>query len=300
MRSAFVTGLIASARLNPNLWLLTADLGYSFLERFSLEFPDRFVNVGVAEQNLISIAAGLALAGKKVVVYSIINFITFRCLEQIRLDICYHQLDVCIVGVGAGYFYGSQGYSHHGIEDLALMRALPHIKIYSPMNDAHTTWMTEQLLLEKGPTYLRLGRHYEGAPSLTYTLDEGLVVRQGQHVMLIALGEDVIKALQIADRLEKKEILAGVMTFPRVKPLDEKMLMTLVEMYPHLVVIETHVEGGLSTACIESMVKHGCHRKLQVFRLPSLSPCVEANPEDFLERAGLSVEAIVGAITKQC
>ena len=132
MRNTFIHEVCKAAESNPNLWLITADLGYSVLEPFSNNYPDRFINVGVAEQNMIGIAAGLAMTGCQVVTYSIVNFSTLRCLEQIRNDVCYHNANVKIVGVGGGYAYGSQGFTHHGIEDLTIMMSLPNIDVLAP------------------------------------------------------------------------------------------------------------------------------------------------------------------------
>ena len=130
MRTSFIDTLCEEAAADERVWLLTGDLGYSVLERFAGAFPQRYVNVGVAEQNLAGIAAGLARCGKIPFMYSIANFPTLRCLEQIRNDICYHEGNVKIVAVGGGFTYGAQGYTHHGIEDLAIMRALPNMTVF--------------------------------------------------------------------------------------------------------------------------------------------------------------------------
>jgi len=300
MRSAFITALVSAARRDKNLWLLTADLGYSFLEKFAQEFPDRFVNVGVAEQNLMSVAAGLALAGKKVVVYSIINFATFRCLEQIRLDICYHKLDVSIVGVGAGYFYGAQGYSHHCVEDLALMRALPHLEIYVPIDAVHTQWLVGELMLRSGPKYLRLGRQEESMQVEKYTLQGFISLLAGEDVVILTMGEDAIKALHIAHALRKKGIEAGVVACMRLKPFDKEKIAFLAASRAHLVVIETHGVGGLGSLCAEVMVSLSVCRPLQVFQLPASPVEVGGDAKELLEGLGMSVEAITEAILQKC
>src|SRR5690348_7283999 len=129
MRTAFIEALVAEAERDPSLWLLNGDLGFSVLELFADKFPDRYLNVGVAEQNMVGIAAGLALSGKNVFTYSIANFATLRCLEQIRNDVCYHKANVTVVGVGGGLSYGAQGYTHHAVEDIAVTRNLPNITV---------------------------------------------------------------------------------------------------------------------------------------------------------------------------
>lgn len=302
MRSAFIKALIESARESSDLWLLTADLGYSFLEAFEREFPQRFVNVGVAEQNMMLVAAGLALTGKKVVVYSIINFATFRALEQIRNSICYHQLDVVIVGVGAGYFYGSQGYSHHCIEDLALMRAIPSLQIYSPMDARHTEWITKQVLLEPGPTYLRLGRNFS-LPITTppcFSMREALLIQEGKELMILTLGEATHQGMMVAQQLQQHHLSAGVMTFPRVQPIDGEAIVRVAQSYPLLVIIEEHVQGGLATIVAEILMQQGIMTRVKVFQMPVKPLCTGGSAEELLHEAGLSAEHIVHTLLQVC
>ena len=142
MRTAFIDTLCQLAAEDERIWLLTGDLGYSVLERFATRFPERYVNVGVAEQNMVGVAAGLARCGKMPWVYSIANFPTFRCLEQIRNDVCYHNGNVKVVAVGAGFAYGPHGYTHHGLEDVAILRALPNMTVVAPADPVETRLAT--------------------------------------------------------------------------------------------------------------------------------------------------------------
>src|SRR6201996_9329887 len=158
MRNTFVATLMQVAEQNPNVWLLCGDLGYSVLEPFAAKFPDRYVNVGVAEQNMAGMAAGIALSGKTVFIYSIGNFPTLRCLEQLRNDVCYHGADVKVVAVGAGYAYGNQGYTHHALEDLAILRALPEMAVVAPSDPWQAYELPRQLHARGGPSYLRLDK----------------------------------------------------------------------------------------------------------------------------------------------
>ena len=143
MRTAFTETLCKLAEQNQRIWLLTGDLGFSVLERFAERFPGRYVNMGVAEQNMMGVAAGLALCGKVVFTYSIANFPVMRCLEQIRNDVCYHNLNVKIVAVGGGVAYGAMGYSHHAVEDLAVMRAMPNMTVLAPGDAVEARLVTE-------------------------------------------------------------------------------------------------------------------------------------------------------------
>ena len=219
MRKAFIEELMGEALKNPNVWFLTADLGYSFIEPFQAKFPDRFINMGVAEQNMVGVAAGLALTGKKVFIYSIVNFVTFRCLEQIRQDICYHELDVTLVSVGAGYAYADAGYSHHGVEDIAIMRILPHMRIFSPADPGEVRLCMQELCRRPGPAYLRLNKTREGLYSPKKELSglQPICVQEGVDFLLLATGPALKQALEIARQLPNYSI--GVWSFPLLCPL---------------------------------------------------------------------------------
>jgi len=158
LRNAFATQLLDIARADSSILLITGDLGYGVLDRFQQELPEQFINAGVAEQTMMSMAAGLAASGYRPFVYSIANFPTFRCLEQIRNDVCYMDNPVTIVSVGAGLVYGVHGYSHHAVEDLAIIRSLPNITIYSPCDSVETKYSVNKILESKHPAYLRLGK----------------------------------------------------------------------------------------------------------------------------------------------
>ncbi len=151
MRDTFIHALIDIAEKDSRVVLLTGDLGFGVVEKFAEKYPDRFWNCGVAEQSMMSIAAGLAKSGLRPFVYSIANFPTFRCLEQIRNDVCYHNLPVTIVSVGGGLGYGTLGYTHHGIEDISVMRPLPNISIYSPADPSETKDVLSQIVLQDDP-----------------------------------------------------------------------------------------------------------------------------------------------------
>lgn len=161
MRTAFIEQLIVEARSNPQLFLVVGDLGYSVVEPFAEEFPDRFLNAGVAEQNMTGLAAGLASEGYHVFTYSIANFPTTRCLEQIRNDVCYHNLPVTIVAVGGGVAYGALGYSHHAVQDYAFLRCLPGMRIFSPGDPLEARAALTALCRSPGPSYFRLGKNGE-------------------------------------------------------------------------------------------------------------------------------------------
>ena len=158
MRKAFIKKLIELARKDSDIYLLTGDLGFSVLESFQREFPERFINIGISEQAMIGVAAGLAMMGKKVFVYSILPFVTMRCFEQVRVDLCYQNLPVRLVGVGAGLNYGTAGATHHAIEDISVMRSLPNLSVLSPGSCKEVEALLDQANELKGPAYFRLSK----------------------------------------------------------------------------------------------------------------------------------------------
>lgn len=249
--------LIESAKEDKDIWLLTADLGYSFLEKFQHAFPDRFINVGVAEQNMISIAAGLALCGKKVFVYSIINFLIFRALEQIRNDVCYHNLAVCMVGVGAGYSYRAAGYSHYGVEDVGVTKGLLNLNIYSPVDAIQTKEVIDLFLKEKRPTYMRLGKNVEplARRALFGSAKSGYLYHDsGEETVIFCLADVVFDVVKFA---ENKEGFAGkIILLSKVFPLEDEMILEHVKKAKKIATVEIHGSTGLFSIVSEILLSH--------------------------------------------
>lgn len=249
MRTAFIQELIRQARLHPRLFLVVGDLGFSVVEPFAAEFPDRFLNAGVAEQNMTSLAAGLASEGWHVFTYSIANFPTLRCLEQIRNDVCHHRLPVTVVAVGAGLAYGNLGYSHHGVQDIAALRALPHLTLLSPSDPGEATEAVQWLAAHPGPSYLRLGKAGEATLHPLRGMDTGpLTVRDGdpdETWAFAATGSVLSVALEAARQLEQRSgRRVAVYSCPWLKPVDPAFFAPLWR-HRHLVTLEEHVpEGG--------------------------------------------------------
>ncbi len=252
MRTTFIDTLSELAADDERIWLLNGDLGYSVLERFTALFPRRSVNVGVAEQNMTGVAAGLALCDKIVFTYSIANFPTLRCLEQIRNDICYHNLNVKIVAVGGGLAYGAQGYTHHAIEDLAIMRALPNMTVIAPGDPAETRAATRALVKWPGPCYLRLGKAGEPVvhrSDFDFQIGKAIMLREGADVTLISTGGMLKNVVEAAELLSAKGISARVLSMPTVKPLDTQAVESAARATRLLCVVEEHSEmGGLADA----------------------------------------------------
>jgi transketolase len=203
---------------------------------------------------MASVAAGMALEGKKVFVYSIANFPTFRCLEQIRNDICYHNADVKIVSVGAGFAYGSQGMSHHATEDIAIMRALPQMAIYSPCDAFEVTAAVKAAYERNGPCYIRLGKG--GEPDLHESALTGCgkahMLRKGNDTAILATGAITAEAIAASILLEKQGISCAVYSFPMIKPIDEDTVKNLMPQYKFIFTLEEgNITGGFGSAVSE-------------------------------------------------
>jgi transketolase len=301
MRNTFLATLLELAAENPKLWLLCGDLGYSVLEPFAARFPDRYINVGVAEQNMAGIAAGLALSGQTVFIYSIGNFPTLRCLEQLRNDVCYHRADVKIVAVGAGYAYGSQGYTHHALEDVAIMSTLPSIEVFVPCDPLEVRATTRAIAASGRPSYLRLSR--AGEPDLhEITPDDPRrlrMLREGGGTVLLAAGPIAEQGLQAASLLEKTGIDIKVISVCCIKPLPEDEIRRVARNASLVVTLEEHVlRGGLHSLVAVVLAGHRERPSLLGLGIPELNgkPSVAGSREALLARAGLSAEAIADRI----
>ena len=255
MRNQFIQLLCTWAREDETIYLLTADLGFSVLEPFSQEFPKRFINVGIAEQNMIGIAAGLSLRGKKVFVYSIVNFGTLRCLEQIRNDICYHNAYVVVTIVGAGLAYGLNGYTHFGIEDLAAMLPLPKMKVFSPADNFELDACMSYIKKNSGPSYLRLSKG--GEPLLHsdyFDIEASFKSDIFSEINIICHGtvlSEVIKAKLLLK--ESYNLNVGVFSMPLLKPFPICNCLNLLRRSRHIFLIEEHMPFGGMNSLVASL-----------------------------------------------
>lgn len=302
MRTAFLRALLDVARGDPRVWLLTGDLGFSVLEPFAKELPDRYVNVGVAEQNMAGIAAGLAHSGNVVFVYSIANFPTFRCLEQIRNDICYPNLAVRIVSVGGGLGYGAAGYTHHGVEDVAILRALPGMTVISPGDPREAELATRALATRPGPAYLRLGKAGEPlvhrAPP-PFEIGRAIVVQPGRDVSIVASGSALPRAVDAAEQLEREDGLSvRVISMHTVKPLDVDVLAAAARETSVIVSAEEHSEiGGLGSAVADALsVRSDVRARLARVALPDRHLHEVGSQAHLLKRAPGIVERVRGLL----
>ena len=301
MRTAFVRTLLALARKNPDLMLLTGDLGFTVLEEFRDTLPRQYINAGVAEQNMIGMAAGLALGGKRVFTYSIIPFTTFRCLEHIRNDVCYHNVPVCIVGVGGGYSYGHMGSTHHALEDIAILRSLANMTVVCPGDPLETEAAMKAISAHDGPCYLRLGK--AGEPKLHtdvagFSLGKAITMREGNAITIIATSTMLATAVQVADALKNQGIKARLLSMHTIKPLDEEAVMLAARQTKGIVTIEEHSRiGGLGSAVAETIsLKHVLTPHLLCAAPDAFAPL--CGSQTYLRaKAGLSPEQLMHNIT---
>jgi len=261
MRTECIAALTAYATANPDVMLLTADLGYSVLERFAEALPAQYCNVGVCEQAMAGIAAGLALSGRRVAIYSIANFPTLRCLEQLRNDVCYHDLPVMVIAVGGGLAYGAQGYTHHGVEDLGIMAMLPNMAVCCPADPHEAEQLLPQLMARRRPAYLRLGRAGEPrlhAADAAIPLGRAVWMRRGADIALLAAGPILGRALDAAEALARRGVSASVASVPSLLPLDLDALREAAAAHRAILTVEEHsLAGGLGTRVADALLGLG-------------------------------------------
>lgn len=301
MRDDFVRALCELAAEDQRVLLLTGDLGFGVLDEFARRFPSQYVNAGVAEQNMTAMAAGLALEGHKVYTYSIANFATLRCLEQIRNDVCYHDADVTVVSVGGGFSYGQLGMSHFATEDIAILRALPGMRVVAPTEPWEAYAATRALYASAGPAYLRIDR---AGTALTdanpaFELGRARWVRHGTDATVIATGGILSEAMAAADRLAAADIDVGVVAVHSVKPLDALMVELAVASAPVLITLEEHnVVGGLGAAVLEACETVGSFpRRMRRIGLRDCYPTIVGDQSYLRTAYGLDADAVVEAIT---
>ena len=262
MRDAFTRALMREAARDPRLTLVTGDLGFGVLKPFWETYPDQFVNAGIAEQGMTGLAAGLAMTGRTVLTYSIGNFPTLRCIEQIRNDCAYHNANVKVVCVGGGFVYGSLGMSHHATEDMAILRALPGVTVFTPGDPHEVEAIVPVMLNTPGTCYLRLGRggepYLHAGPIENYEAPRALTLREGGDVALLSAGGILTQTVSAAKLLEEQGVSAEVISFPCLKPLDAAKIAELGQRFKHIVTVEEHsVVGGLGSAVCEAMAETG-------------------------------------------
>ena len=303
MRDTFVSTLIGLAKENPSIEVITGDLGFGVLKPYFEQLPNQFTNAGIAEQNMTSVAAGMALQGKIVFTYSIGNFPTLRCLEQIRNDCAYHQANVKIVCVGGGFVYGSLGMSHQATEDIAIMRALPDVAVFCPGDLTEAEEITKAIVDYPGTCYLRLGRGGEKRiheKIENFQVGRAIRVKDGEKIAIFSTGAIFEEVEIVCEKLKESGINPTVYTFPTVKPLDEETILKCAGSHDLIVTCEEHnVVGGFGGAVAEVMAENPARAKLMRIGMND-QYCVKVGNQKYLRNEyGMSGEKIAERILER-
>jgi len=258
----FSETLIELAKKDKNIVVLTSDSrGSGKLVPFCEQFPDQIVEVGIAEQNLVGIAAGLAAAGKKVFAVSPACFLTARALEQIKNDVCYSDHPVKLIGISAGVSYGALGSTHHSLHDIAALRAINNISIIAPADNFETRESIKLAAEMQNPVYIRFGKRaieHVNQPNAVFELGKAIIIREGDDVAFIATGETVVQSLLAAQILEQQGVSCRVVSMHTIKPLDEAAVIDATRKCKAMITVEEHmVNGGLGEACAAHLMQSG-------------------------------------------
>ena len=299
IRDAFFDEIYNLAKADPRVILLVADMGAFSLVKFKKDFPSQFINVGIAEQNMVSVAAGLALAGRKVFIYTIIPFITQRCYEQVKIDLCSMNLPVTILGVGPGLTYGNDGPTHHGTQDIAIMRALPEITILNPSDAIMAAASINISYKNSGPTYIRIDK---GKIPEIYNQEsdfqDGLAeLKDGGDLTIIATGIMTHQALKAAQELNNRGLSTGVVDLYRIKPLNKEKLLKIIDNSKRLVTLEENsIVGGIGSAISEFLTDNGKIIPLKRIALPDTHCFESGDRNSLLAFYNLDIDGIIKTI----
>lgn len=297
MRQAFTKTLVELAEKDPRVMLLTGDLGFMALEPFAERFPERFFNMGVAEQNMVGMATGLAEAGLIPYVYSIVTFATLRPYEFIRNGPILHQLPVRIVGMGGGYDYGSAGPTHHGLEDVGVLRIQPGITVIAPADSAQTATAMRATADLPGPIYYRLGKNDKlSVPGLDGRFEAGRiqVVREGSDMLIVSMGAVAVEAVAAAEQLATQGISCAVAVVAMLNPAPVDDLAALLARYPLAITAEAHyVVGGVGSLVSEVIAEAGLHCRVIRGGVRVTPTGMTGSTAYFYDQAGISVAQLV-------
>lgn len=303
MRNTFAQTFLEAAREDDRLCVVVADISPAgAMDQFRKEFPDRFVNTGVAEQIMIGMVAGMAMQGLRPFAYTIATFTLYRPFEFIRDDLCYQNLPVTVVGIGGGVTYSTLGSTHHAQEDVAIARAVPNLRVIAPCDPAEaraaTQWCTAQ---QEGPVYLRLGK--AGEPIITadaltpFEFGKLRMLREGSDVCILGYGPILRLAADAADRLGERGISVGVASVHTLKPLDREGIARVLGKYDQVIVMEEMVaQGGLGESVKALAWESGAKCRLDCMSLEDAFLHVYGKHEDVLSAHGLTLERLLGFV----
>lgn len=298
-RQAICDTLLARAAQDKDIVVLCSDSrGSASLSRFADTFPDQFVEVGIAEQDLVSIAAGLARCGKKAFAASPACFLSTRSYEQAKVDCAYSNTNVTLIGISGGVSYGALGMSHHSAQDIAAMSALPNMRVYLPSDRFQTAKLVEALLQDEKPAYLRVGRNavedVYTEDACPFAMDKATWLREGEDVAIIACGEMVRPALDAAEALAAEGITATVLDMYCVKPLDKEVVLRAAQKAKAVLTVEEHAPYGGLGSMVAQVVAENCPRKVKNLTLPD-APVITGTSKEVFAYYGLDAAGIAAA-----
>ena len=301
MRFVFVKELIKYTKKNRNVYLITSDLGYRAFEEFAKLFPKKFINVGVSENNMIGIAAGMAANGKKVFVYSILPFVVFRSLEQIRNNILHNDLDVNIIGAGGGFSYNVQGISHNTSEDISVLRSLPNLSIYNPGSRFEAEFIVKQMFKSKKPSFARLGK----APNEDFYLRKinkisDTILTKGNQLTIFTTGNILENVYNSVTTLNRKGYKIKLISIPSLKPISKNFILNNINTKNVLTIEENVSIGGLGSLIADIILKSKKNRNIN-FNSLSLEDIIhnKIGSQEYLRKINkLDSESIIKTITK--
>jgi transketolase len=300
-QDVFSAALLELAEKDRNIVVVTSDSrGSGKLVAYGQKLPEQIVEIGIAEQNLVGVAAGLASAGKKTFAVSPACFLTARALEQIKNDVCYSDNPVRLIGISAGVSYGALGSTHHSLHDFAVLRAINNITIVAPADNFETTEAVKLAVKLNKPLYLRFGK--KAMPLLTddehngFEFGKGRVIKKGNDITIIATGETVYPALQGAEKLAQQGINATVVSMHTIKPLDAELILQLAKDTRAILTAEEHsVNGGLGEACASLLLQNNYNKPFKIMGIPD-EYTVTGSQTEIFDHYGLSADGIAQAV----
>lgn len=304
MRDAFAHEMTMLARERNDVTLLSGDIGNRMFDEFKRVAPDRFLNCGIAEGNMMSTAAGMALSGLRPVVYTIAPFTTTRCLEQIRVGVAYHKAPVVIVGTGSGLSYAELGPTHHSLEDIAILRTLPGLNVVAPADSAELVAQLREALNSQDSTYIRIGK--KGEPllhkrSARLGIGSGNLLRNGNDMLILGIGPILGEALEAAEEVATEGVSIAVASLGGVKPLDTEFLRNMAELCPNWLSLEEHgIIGGLGSALLEWLSEENAqHVRLSRLGVPDTFINELGNQSYVRNRLGLDAAGIAKTLRER-
>ena len=301
MRNTCIDTVVDCCCKNKDIFVITGDAGLGVFDTYKEEFPDRYLNMGVAEQNMISFAAGLCMSGFKVYVYDIIPFVLYRCYEQVRNDICYQRLPVTLVGIGSGVTYAPGGMTHYSIEDIGLAQTLPTLTVISPSDPVEAKLAAKYSLKAKEPVYIRLAKR--GEPVIhekkTFDIKKPQIIRDGKKIAILFHGSASIEAINAADKLNKNGIKPMLVSVPMLQPLDKKTLIDILDGFKHVITVEEHYTNcGLGDIVSKLHAQYNPKWKLTTLGIPYQFVHEIKNAESLRDHFGFSSDKIIKHVKK--